>query len=88
MENLNHEFRNRGVRACTVYPGEVDTPIMDRRARVPDRAARETMMQATDIAEIILLCARLPQRALVEDVVVRPTFLRETEDDVEAALRV
>lgn len=88
MENLNHEFRNRGIRACTVYPGEVDTPIMDGRALVPDRAARETMMQATDIAEIIVLCARLPQRTLVEDVVVRPTYLRETQADVEAALRV
>ena len=88
MENLNHEFRNRGIRACTVYPGEVDTQIMDGRALVPDRAARETMMQATDMAEIILLCARLPQRTLVEQVVVRPTHLRDTRADVEAALNV
>jgi NADP-dependent 3-hydroxy acid dehydrogenase YdfG len=88
MENINHEFRNRGVRACTIYPGEVDTPILEGRALKPDADARSTMMQADDLAEIILLCARLPQRALVEQVVVRPTQLRDTRADVEAALQI
>ena len=44
------------------------------------------MMHADDMAEIILLCARLPQRALIEQVIVRPTQLRDTQADVEAAL--
>ena len=31
MQSLNAEFRNQGVRACTIYPGEVNTQMLDAR---------------------------------------------------------
>lgn len=86
MKSVNVEFRNRGVRACTIYPGEVDTQMLDARPLVLDAAARTTMMHADDMAQIILLCARMPARTLVEDIYVRPTILRNMQADIAAAM--
>ena len=87
MQSVNTEFRNRGVRACTIYPGEVDTQMLDSRPLVPDAAARATMMHADDLAQIILLCARMPARTLVEEIYVRPTHLRNMQADIAAAMK-
>ena len=86
MKSVNAEYRNRGVRACTIYPGEVDTDMLDARPLIPDAAARATMMHADDLARIILLCARMPARTLVEDIYVRPTHLRNMQADIAAAM--
>ena len=86
MKSVNAEYRNRGVRACTIYPGEVDTDMLDARPLIPDAAARATMMHADDLAQIILLCARMPARTLVEDIYVRPTHLRNMQADIAAAM--
>jgi NADP-dependent 3-hydroxy acid dehydrogenase YdfG len=86
MKSVNAEYRNRGIRACTVYPGEVDTEMLDVRPLVPGAEARATMMHADDIAQIILLCARMPARTLVEEIYVRPTHLRNMQADIAAAM--
>ena len=86
MKSVNAEYRNRGIRACTIYPGEVDTQMLDARPLVPGAEARASMMHADDIAQIILLCARMPARTLVEDIYVRPTHLRDMQADIAAAM--
>ncbi len=85
MQSLNNELRDQGLRACTIYPGEADTPILESRALVPDAEARATMMQPEDVAAIVRLCACLPGRTLVEEVYVRPTRLRDISADITAA---
>ena len=87
MKSVNNELRGHGLRACTIFPGEVETPILDRRALVPDAEARATMMQAEDLGEIVRLCACMPGRTLVEEVYVRPTQLRDISADIGAALQ-
>lgn len=79
---LNSEFRNTGIRASVVIPGEVDTPILDKRPVVPSSDARETMVTADDAAEAIALIARLPSRAAIPELVIRPTYLRDTSAEV------
>ena len=86
MKSVNAEYRNRGIRACTIYPGEVNTQMLDVRPLVPDAAARATMSHADDLAQIILLCARMPARTLVEEIYVRPTHLRNMQADIAAAM--
>ena len=86
MKAINVEYRNRGIRACTIYPGEVDTAMLDARPLVPGAEARASMMHADDIAQLILLCARMPARTLVEDIYVRPTHLRNMQADIAAAM--
>ena len=69
---INAEERSRGVRACGIFPGDIDTPILDRRPVPPDAEARARMMQPEDIAECVLLAINLPSRVIVEEMLVRP----------------
>jgi NADP-dependent 3-hydroxy acid dehydrogenase YdfG len=85
MRGMNTELRELGIRACTILPAEVDTPILKNRPLPPDAAARGTMMQPEDVAAAILLCAAMPQRTLVEQVVLLPTKPRDTSADLKAA---
>ncbi len=73
-EAINAEERQHGIRATSIYPGEVNTPILDRRPVPPPPEARAKMLQAEDIAECIALAALLPPRAIIEDLVVRPAI--------------
>lgn len=82
---LNAELRNTGVRASVVIPGEVDTPILDGRPVVPDAEARKTMVTSEDAAEAITLIARLPQRAAIPELTIRPTWLRDTSGEANIA---
>ena len=85
MRGLNAELRNQGIRACTVFPAEVDTPILDNRPLPPDADARATMMMPEDIADAIFLCAAMPSRTIVEQVVLLPTIARDVSADVQSA---
>jgi NADP-dependent 3-hydroxy acid dehydrogenase YdfG len=87
MQDVHNEFRNQGIRATTIIPAEVDTPILDNRPMPPDATARATMMQAEDVADAILLCATLPARTVIEEIVMSPTFDRERARELEVARR-
>jgi NAD(P)-dependent dehydrogenase (short-subunit alcohol dehydrogenase family) len=71
-QSLNAEERGRGVRACAIFPGDIDTPLLDKRPAPPDAAARSRMMKPEDIAACALLCIHLPPRVIVEELLVRP----------------
>jgi NADP-dependent 3-hydroxy acid dehydrogenase YdfG len=80
-QSINLAERRHGIRACAICPGEVETPIMERRPNPPSAEARATMLQPEDIAETILHVAALPARAAVELVSIRPTVLRDLTRD-------
>jgi NAD(P)-dependent dehydrogenase (short-subunit alcohol dehydrogenase family) len=69
---INAEERKHGIRACGIYPGEINTPILDKRPAPPTAEAREKMLQPEDVAECVMLAIRLPERAVVEQLLVRP----------------
>ena len=69
---INGEERARGIRACAILPGDIDTPLLDKRPAPPDAAARAKMMQPEDVAECVLLAITLPARAIIEELLVRP----------------
>lgn len=85
MTELAGEVRNRGVRCSTVYPGEIDTPILDNRALNPGEAERARMAHPDDVAAAILMVASLPRRATVEELVIAPTYQRDLTADMRAA---
>ena len=85
MTAMRQELREHGIRSCTIYPAEVDTPILDNRPLPPDAQARSTMMMPEDIAETILLCMRMPHRTIVQDVIVSPTIQRDVSEDMKIA---
>ena len=85
MTAMRQELREHNIRTCTIYPAEVDTPILDNRPLPPDSKARSTMMMPEDIAETILLCMRMPQRTIVQDLIVSPTIQRDVSEDMKIA---
>jgi len=85
MGHVHTVLRDKGIRATTVMPAEVDTPILDNRPLPPDAAARATMMQPEDVAEAILMCITLPERTVVEEIILSPTRTRDQSRDVEVA---
>ncbi len=87
IRGMNTELSQKGIRACAIMPGEVDTPILENRPRPPDADDRSTMMQPQDIADAIYLCAAMPQRTIVEQIVMMPTARRDVSRDMDAAAR-
>lgn len=83
MTFLHNTFRNQGLRAITVLPGEADTPILDNRARPPAAAERANMVQPLDVARAIHLAVALPQRVVLQEIIVAPTRQRDTSGDIE-----
>jgi NAD(P)-dependent dehydrogenase (short-subunit alcohol dehydrogenase family) len=69
---INAEERPNGVRACSIFPGDIDTPLLNKRPVVPDAAARARMMKAEDVADCVLFCINLPARAVAEEILLRP----------------
>lgn len=70
--SLNAEERPNGIRACSIFPGDIDTPILNYRPQPPSADARAKMMQPEDVAACVWLAISLPPRAVVEELVVRP----------------
>jgi short-subunit dehydrogenase len=65
------ELRKEGIRVITMCPGSVATGMLRDQPMLksdPDR-----ILQAEDVAESILHTLRLPLRALVSEVDLRPT---------------
>jgi NADP-dependent 3-hydroxy acid dehydrogenase YdfG len=65
-----------GIRATCILPGEVATPILEKRPVPPPAHERERMLQAEDLGRTILYVAMLPPRACVNEIVISPTWNR------------
>lgn len=72
--SINCEEGPNNIRACVIYPGEIDTPLLEKRPEMPDEARRSQMLTAEDVASTILHVVNLPQRAVIESIVLRPTI--------------
>lgn len=70
--SLNAEERVNGIRACAIYPGDIDTPLLEKRPTPPTAEARKKMLTPDDVAECVLLAITLPDRAVIEELLIRP----------------
>ena len=63
------------IRITNVCPGEVNTPILDKRPPELRKTAEEraVMLQPADVAAAVLMVASLPQRAHIPQLILRPT---------------
>jgi NADP-dependent 3-hydroxy acid dehydrogenase YdfG len=69
---LAGEERANGIRVTSIYPGEVDTPILDNRPTPLTEEHRRTILQSEDVAQAVLFVAALPPRATVPELVIVP----------------
>jgi len=66
-KNLRGELREDGIKVSTVYPGATFSASWEGSDVEEDR-----IMEANDIAESILALTKLSDKAVVEDIILRP----------------
>ena len=71
-QTINMEQRKHGIRACDIFPGEIDTPLMDVRPQPPTPEQRAKMLHSDDLAACVMLVLNLPPRAVIEEITIRP----------------
>ncbi len=62
-----------GIRVTTIFPGEVDTPILVHRPVPVTEEHRAKILKPEDVAAAALMIACLPPRAHVPELVIKPT---------------
>jgi NAD(P)-dependent dehydrogenase (short-subunit alcohol dehydrogenase family) len=70
---LAAEEKDSGVRVSTIYPGEVNTPILEARPVPVSEEQRQRILQPEDVAAAVLFVAGLPQHVSVPELVIKPT---------------
>ena len=70
---LAAEEKDSGVRVSTIYPGEVDTPILNVRPQPVSAEQRRLILQPEDVAAAVVFVATLPPRVSVPELVIKPT---------------
>ena len=68
----NEEIPNN-IRVTNVYPGEVDTPILENRPSPVSAERRAKMLLPEDLGLIVVALCKLPPRAHVPELVIKPT---------------
>lgn len=75
-ESINMEECVHGIRASSILPGEVATPIMEKRPVPPSKEMRDRMVQPEDVGQAILFLATMPARTCVNELIIAPTLNR------------
>jgi 3-oxoacyl-[acyl-carrier protein] reductase len=69
--SLMLEVRKDGIRVLAVCPGSVATSMLHDQPLL--KADPDRILQPADVAELILAAVQLPDRALVNEIEIRPT---------------
>lgn len=83
-ESINMEECMNGIRATSILPGEVATPILEKRPVPPSKEERARMAQPEDFGKAILFVATMPARSCVNELVIAPTWNRFYVGGLEA----
>jgi NADP-dependent 3-hydroxy acid dehydrogenase YdfG len=70
---LAAEEKDSGVRVSVIYPGEVDTPILEVRPQAVSEEQRRQILQPEDVAAAVRFVVTLPPRVSVPELVIKPT---------------
>ena len=81
--SINMQECVNGIRSCVFLPGEVATPILDRRPNPVGPEVRARMVQPRDCADLIRYIALLPARLCMNEVMLSPTHNRRYVAEIE-----
>jgi NAD(P)-dependent dehydrogenase (short-subunit alcohol dehydrogenase family) len=80
MMALTHSFNIEecvhGLRATSLCPGEVATPIMAKRPVPPSDAEKARMLQEVDMGRTIRFIAEMPAHVCINELVISPVWNR------------
>lgn len=74
--SINCEECVNGIRSTVVCPGEVVTPILDKRPVPVSAEDRARMLRAEDVADLVRYVALLPPHVCLNEVWITPTWNR------------
>ena len=74
--SINMQECVNGIRSCAVLPGEVDTPILEKRPVPVSEEDRARMLRSVDVGDLILYVACLPRSVVINEVMISPTWNR------------
>jgi NADP-dependent 3-hydroxy acid dehydrogenase YdfG len=70
---LGREEGGQGIRSTVIYPGEVNTPILDARPVPVGAERRAAILQPEDIGAAVRFLVELHPRARVPELIITPT---------------
>jgi NADP-dependent 3-hydroxy acid dehydrogenase YdfG len=73
---INMEECVNGIRSCVVCPGEVATPILDKRPVPITPDERKRMAQSEDVGDLVRYVACLLPHVCINEVWITPTWNR------------
>jgi NADP-dependent 3-hydroxy acid dehydrogenase YdfG len=82
---INMQEGVNGIRSCAILPGEVATPILDRRPVPVGPEERARMLRPEDVADLIRYVALLPPHVVLAEATIAPTWNRAHVAAVRAA---
>ncbi|HET6183618.1 MAG TPA: SDR family NAD(P)-dependent oxidoreductase [Acetobacteraceae bacterium] len=73
---INMEECVNGIRSTAMLPGEVATPILDKRPNPVSAEERARMVQPEDCGDLVRYIACLPKHVVINEVMIAPTWNR------------
>ena len=83
---INMEEGVNGIRSCVICPGEVATPILDKRPNKLGAEERAKMVQSGDVGDLVRYVACMPPHVLLNEVWITPTWNRSYVAQLAAKL--
>jgi NAD(P)-dependent dehydrogenase (short-subunit alcohol dehydrogenase family) len=74
--SLNMSECVHNIRSSVVLPGEVATPILDKRPVPVSAEDRARMVQSAEVGDLIRYIACLPDHVVINEVMIAPTWNR------------
>jgi len=74
--SINMEECTNGIRATALCPGEVATPIIEKRPVPVSAEDKARMVQSVDVGNLIVYLAKLPPHICINEVMITPTYNR------------
>src|SRR5262245_57443670 len=71
---LGAEEKDSGIRVTNIYPGEVDTPILEFRPTPVTDEHRNRILRPEDIAGAVLYVAAQPPHVSIPELIIKPTW--------------
>jgi NADP-dependent 3-hydroxy acid dehydrogenase YdfG len=61
-----------GIRVSSIYPGEVNTPILEDRPEPVSEERKRAMLQPEDVAAAVVFIATLPEHVSIPELIITP----------------
>ncbi|MCG6155105.1 SDR family oxidoreductase [Rubinisphaera margarita] len=68
------EEKDHGIRFTNIYPGEVETPILEQRPNPVTDEHKARMLQPEDVAAAVMMVLQLPPRARIPELTIVPLY--------------